>query len=205
VRVVVTRAEGDADPLVTRLESLGHDVVRCPLIRIEPLGDEPIDASPYDWVVATSRNGARELARRLVSQPRALAAIGPGTAEELRARGLRVDLVPRVSTQEGLRDELPPGRRLLAAAEGARRDVLDADFLALYRTVELRPAAPEGDVAVLASASAARAFAATGARMPVVAIGPQTEAEALALGLDVAAVAATHDLDGLVDAVRSLS
>jgi uroporphyrinogen-III synthase len=60
-------------------------------------------------------------------------------------------------------------------------------------------------VAVLASGSAARAFAATGARMPVVAIGPQTEAEALAVGLDVAAVAESHDLDGLVDVVRSLS
>jgi uroporphyrinogen-III synthase len=205
VRVVVTRAAEDVDALASRLEALGHEVVRCPLIRVEPLGDEPIDPSPYDWNVVTSRNGARELARRLASPPRAVAAVGPGTAEELRAHGLRVDLVPNVHTQEGLRDELPPGRALLAAAEGARRDVLEADFLPLYRTVELRPPAPDGDVAVLASGSAARAFAAIGARMPVVAIGPQTEAEALALGLDVAAVAESHDLDGLVDVVRSLS
>ena len=46
-------------------------------------------------------------------------------------------------------------------------------------------------------------LAATGARMPVVAIGPQTAAEAQAAGLAVAAVAATHDLDGLVEALRS--
>jgi uroporphyrinogen III methyltransferase/synthase len=204
MRIVVTRAEDQTDDLAARLELLGHEVVRCPLIRIEPLGDEPIDASGYDWVVVTSQNGAHELARRLSTPPRRLAAVGPGTASALAEHGLRVDLVPRVHTQEGLQDELPAGARvLLAAAEGARR-VLEADFLPLYRTIELRPPAPDGDVALLASASAARAFAATGARLPVVVIGPQTETEAREHGLDVVAVAATHDLDGLVEAVSSL-
>jgi uroporphyrinogen III methyltransferase/synthase len=203
MRVVVTRSDAQAEPLVARLEALGHDVVRCPLIRVEPLGDGQIDPSGYDWVVVTSPNGAHELARRLASPPAKLAAIGPGTAAALAEHGLHVDLVPSVHTQEGLRDELPPGRVLLAAAEGARR-VLDADFVPLYRTVELRPPPPDGDVALLASASAARAFAAIGARMPVIAIGPQTEAEAVEHGLEVAAVAETHDLDGLVEAVSSL-
>lgn len=204
MKIVVTRAEEQADELATRLEALGHEVVRCPLIRIEPLGDEPIDATGYDWLVVTSPNGANELVRRLAAPAQRLAAIGPGTAEVLRAHGLHVDLVPRVHTQEGLRDDLPPGRTLLAAAEGARRDVLDADFLPLYRTVELHPPAPEGDLAILASPSSARAFAATGARLPVVAIGPQTEAEAREHGLDVLATATSHDLDGLVDVIQSL-
>jgi uroporphyrinogen III methyltransferase/synthase len=208
MRIVVTRAAAQADELVTRLELLGHEVVRCPLIRTEPLGDDPIDPSPYDWVVVTSPNGAHELARRLAAPPRHLAAIGPGTAEALRERGLEPDLVPRVSTQEGLLADLPPGRVLLAAAEGARSllvDERDADFLPLYRTVELHPEPPpHGDVALLASPSAARAFAALGARMPVIAIGPQTAAEALTQGLEVAAVARSHDLEGLIDAVTSL-
>ena len=207
MRIVVTRPDDQADPLVARLEALGHDVVRCPLIRIEPLGDEPIDPSPYDWVVVTSRNGARELARRLVGRPRRIAAIGPGTAEALRAQGLDADLVPAVHTQEGLLAELTPGRVLLAAAEGARRLLVDergADFLPLYRTVELRPPPPAGDVVLLASASAARALAATGARLPVVAIGPQTAAEAREQGLDVVGVADSQDLDGLLDVVSSL-
>jgi uroporphyrinogen-III synthase len=104
-----------------------------------------------------------------------------------------------------LREELPEGTLLLAAAEGARRDVLDADFLPLYRTIELRPEVPETDVALLMSGSAARTLAATGAPVPVVAIGPQTAAEARAAGLEVVVVAATHDLDGLVEALRSLS
>ena len=198
MRVLVTREE-----LVARVEALGHDVVFCELIRVDPLGDEPVDARGYDWLVVTSRNGAHELARRGVSANR-IAAIGPATAEALRSHGLKVDLVAATHTQEGLRDELPEGTVLLAAAEGARQDVLDADFLPLYRTVELRPEAPEADVALLMSGSAARALAATGARMPVVAIGPQTAAEAENAGLEVAAVAAQHDIDGLVDALRSV-
>jgi uroporphyrinogen-III synthase len=198
MRVLVTREE-----LVARVESLGHDAVCCELIRVEPLADEPVDARAYDWLVITSRNGAHELARRGVTANR-IAAIGPATAEALRAHGLRVDLVAATHTQEGLRDELPEGTLLLAAAEGARQDVLEADFLPLYRTLELRPDVPDADVALLMSGSAARALVATGARLPVVAIGPQTAAEARAAGLEVAAVAASHDLDGLVEALRSL-
>jgi len=153
--------------------------------------------------VVTSRNGAHELGRRGVVANR-IAAIGPATAEALESHGLQVDLVAETHTQEGLREELPEGTLLLAAAEGARRDVLDADFLPLYRTIELRPEIPSADVALLMSGSAARALAATGARMPVVAIGPQTAAEAAAAGLEVVGTAVTHDLDGLVEALRSL-
>jgi uroporphyrinogen-III synthase len=198
MRVLVTREE-----LVSRVESLGHEAVLCELIRVEALGDEPVDARAYDWLVVTSRNGAHELARRGVTANR-IAAIGPATAEALRSHGLRVDLVAATHTQEGLRGELPEGTALLAAAEGARLDVLDADFLPLYRTIELRPDVPPVDFALLLSGSAARVLAAAGAHVPVVAIGPQTEAEAKAAGLSVAAVAVTHDLDGLIEALRSL-
>jgi uroporphyrinogen-III synthase len=198
MRVLVTREE-----LVFRVEALGHDAVFCELIRIEPLGDEPVDASDFDWLLVTSRNGAHELGRRGVTANR-IAAIGPATAEALRSHGLRVDLVATTHSQEGLRDELPAGTALLAAAEGARLDVLEADFLPLYRTIELHPEVPEVDVALLMSGSAARALAAAGAHVPVVAIGPQTEAEAAAAGFYVAAVADTHDLDGLIEALRSL-
>jgi len=58
---------------------------------------------------------------------------------------------------------------------------------------------------LVASPSAVRAFAATGARIPAVAIGPQTAAEARALGLEVVAVAESHDVEGLLEAVSSLS
>jgi uroporphyrinogen-III synthase len=209
VKVVVTRPAAKAEPLATRLEALGHEVVHCPLIRIESLGDDPVDPAGYDWVVVTSANGAAELARRLTGTPRRIAAIGRGTAAALQEHGLQADLVPAVATQEGLLEELPEGRVLLVAAEGARRLLVDernADFVAVYRTVELRPPAPpKGDLVLLASASAARAFAATGARIPVVAIGPQTAAAARELGLSVAAVAESHDVEGLLEVVTSLS
>ena len=180
--------EAQADTLVGRLEALGHAVVRCPLIRIEPLGDDPVDPAAYDWVVVTSRNGAHELARRLVF-PAAPAwrRSAAGTADALREQGLRGrPRAARLDAGGAARGAPRPAASLLAAAEGARRLLVDergADFLPLYRTVELGQPPPEGDLALLASASAARAFAATGARIPVVAIGPQTAAEAREHGL----------------------
>lgn len=189
---------------------MGCEPVVWPLIAIEPLAGGPIDPSPYDWVVVTSPNGAAELARRLTAAPRQLAAIGPGTAAALRERGYEANLVPRASTQEGLLAEIPQpaGRVLVAAAEGARRvivDALAADFIALYRTVELVPEeVPEVDLVLLASPSAARSLARTAARAgPVVAIGPQTGAAARELGLDVVGEAEAHDLDGLVAALAA--
>ena len=210
MRIVVTRPEAQAEPLAELLRGVGHDVVLCPPVRIELLPGEPIDASGYDWIVVTSANGAAALARRLHGRPHYLAAIGPATAEALRVEGLQPDLVPRVSTQEGLLAELPrpAGRVLLAAAEGARRLLvgeLGADFVPLYRTIELRPSEqPTGDLVVLASPSAARAWASLGADIPAVSIGPQTTTAARAAGIEVVAEAATHDLAGLVAAVVSL-
>jgi len=159
----VTRPEGQSRELAVRLEELGHEVVLCPLVRIEPLGDEPVDVTGYDWVIVTSANGADELARRLRGRPVRIAAVGPVTAA-------------------------------------------DADFVPLYRTVELRPdEPPAGDLVVLASGSAARAFAALGVDLPAVTIGPQTTATAHECGIRVAAEAETHDLDGLVRAVARLA
>jgi uroporphyrinogen-III synthase len=211
VRVAVTRPADQAKELADRIEALGCEAVVWPLIAIEPLGDASIDAGAYDWAVVTSPNGAAELARRLARHPRRIAAIGPGTAGALREHGLEPDLVPRVSTQDGLLAELPmpAGRVLLAAAEGARQLLVEevgADFLPLYRTVELQPGdAPEVDVVLLASPSAARALARTGVReVPVVVIGPQTDGAARELGLTIVAQAETHDLDGLVAALAQV-
>lgn len=207
MRIVVTRPRGQADALGDRLRTLGHDVVECPLIEIEPIDDGPIDTSGYDWVVVTSRNGAELLAKRRTGTLGRVAAVGPGTAAALREHGIEPALVPRTSTQEGLLAELPQpiGRVLVAAAEDARRLLvreLGADFRALYRTRPLRPSAPRGDLVVLASASAASAFAELNADIPAVTIGPQTSAAARAGGVTILAEAKNHDLDGLVAAVE---
>jgi uroporphyrinogen-III synthase len=208
VRIVLTRAAGGNDELARRVRAEGHDPVVCPLVRVEPLGDGSVRAEGYDWVIVTSRHGAVELVRRLEGGLPRVAAIGRGTAAALRYHGIEPALVPRVSTQEGLVDELPrpPGRVLFTGAEGAR-DVLvrelGADFVPLYRTVELEPPKlPDADLAVLASASAARALARLTTEVPCVSIGPVTSAEALARGLDVVAEAPTHDSDGLLQAIK---
>jgi uroporphyrinogen-III synthase len=193
-----------SDELAARLS--GYEVLHVPLIETEPLGDGPVDAEGYDWVVVTSVTGARELRRRLRGRPARFAAIGAATAEALGG----ADLVPAVSTQEGLLAELPrpAGRVLLAGAEDARRllvEELDADFVALYRTRKLAPPDfPEADVVVLASASAAEAYGALGVDAPAVSIGPQTTAAARAAGVRILAEAKTHDVDGLAEALWSL-
>jgi uroporphyrinogen III methyltransferase/synthase len=205
MKVIVTRPRAQAGPLVGRLEGLGFDVVECPLIEIERTSDEPIDCAGYEWLIVTSPNGADEVVRRGLNLPK-IAAVGPGTAETLRRHGIEPDFVPRVSSQDGLLAEFPrpEGRVLFAAAENSRRrpiDALDADFVPLYRTHLLSPEPPAGDVVVLASGSAARAYAWIGGSAPAVTIGPETSKIARAEGLTVVAEAETHDLDGLVAAV----
>jgi uroporphyrinogen III methyltransferase / synthase len=210
VKVVVTRPRCQAGPLVRSLEELGHEVVECPLIEIEPT-DDPVAVAGYDWVIVTSPNGASELVSRATGSLPRVAAVGPGTAETLRELGVEPAFVPRVSSQEGLVAEFPrpAGRVLFAAAEGSRRrpiEELDADFVPLYTTRLLRPdEPPEGELVVLASGSAAKSFAALGVEIPVVSIGPQTTRVAESVGLRVVAEAETHDLDGLVAAVGSLA
>ena len=207
MRVVLTRPEGQNEQLAARLRELGLDVLVCPLVSLEPLGDEPIELGGYDWLVVTSANGAAELARRARGRPRHVAAVGPATAEALRANGFAVDLVPSRWTQEGLVAELPdsPGRVLVAAAEGARPFLVEqtgADFVPLYRTTERHPEDfPEADLAVVASGSASRALAAVCPGLPVVSIGPVTTDAAQAAGLEVVGEADRADLDGLADAV----
>jgi uroporphyrinogen-III synthase len=203
-RVLVTRPEGQEADLARLLRAEGHDVVHVPLIRIEPLGDGPIDVSSYDWVVVTSANGARELRRRARGRMPRIAAIGAATAEAMGG----ADLVAGVSTQEGLLADMPrpAGRVLFAAAESARHvvaDALHADVVPLYRTCELTIAElPSVDLVVLASPSAARAYARSGGTRPAATIGPETSRAARDAGVAVAAEATTHDLAGLADAVR---
>ena len=206
MRILLTRPEGRNEQLAEALRAQGHDVVCEPLIAVEPTGDEPIELDGYDWLIVTSVTGAAELKPRARGRARRVAAIGRATADALGG----ADLVPRVSTQEGLLAELPrpAGRVLFAGAEGARRllvEELAADFVPLYRTRGLKPEqVPEADVVVLASPSAAKAFAALGGEIAAVSIGPETTKAAETHGIRVIREAATHDLDGLLEALASV-
>lgn len=207
-RVVLTRAEETSAELAAALRGERLDVAECPLIRIEPIDGPPLDLAGYDWLVLTSRAGVERLFARLEGPLPPIAVVGPGTAAALREHGVEPAVVARRSTQEGLVAELPrpPGRVLFAGAEDAREVLvreLGADFVPLYRTVEIRPERfPDADLVVLASASAARALAALRTDLPCVSIGPVTSREARSAGLRVVAEAPTHDLDGLVVAVK---
>ena len=208
-RVIVTRPSRQAEPLLAALRARDFEPIRCPLIQIDPIDDGPIDVSDYDWIIVTSANGAAELAQRRTGDLPRIAAIGESTAAALREHGIRADFVPAVTSQEGLVAELPrPVRRaLFVGAEGARRylaDHLPADFRPVYRTVEATVnEPPEGDVVLLASPSAARAWAKLGSAAAVITIGPQTSAAARRAGLRVTAEARTQDVEGLVDSAAA--
>jgi uroporphyrinogen-III synthase len=208
MRVIVTRAAPQAGPLVDALRSAGFEPVVCPLIEIEPIDDGPIPVDGYDWVVVTSANGAEQLVERHLGHLPRIAAIGAATATTLGAFGIEVDFVPSEATQDALVAQFPrpAGRVLFFGAEEARGLIvseLGADFRAAYRTRRLRPdPPPAGDLAVLASPSAAEALADLRLDIPVVTIGPQTTAAARARGLHVREQSQDSQLEGLVAAVR---
>lgn len=154
-----------------------------------------------------------------------MAAIGPGTARELRSLGVLADIVPPRSIAESLiaalADVEVDGRPVLIARAREARDVLPealaerggkVDVVGLYETVreEADPAAFESaasaDYLTFTSSSTVRNFlAAAGDGFPsqvrIVSIGPVTSATAREHGLEVHVEASRHDPEGLLEAL----
>lgn len=115
-RIVITRSREQAGTLRAALERLGAEVIELPTISIRPPRswasvDRAIrNLARYDWIIFTSANGVHYFFERLVAggrDERALSrakicAIGPATAAQLRARGLKVHLLPKEYRAEGL-------------------------------------------------------------------------------------------------------
>jgi uroporphyrinogen III methyltransferase / synthase len=224
--VAVTRARPQASALAARLRGLGATVVEAPAIRIEALQAELPELAEFDLLCVTSPNGARrllELARdaRALAGP-AIAAVGPGTADALRAGGIAADIVPERAVAESLVEALAQRqvrRALIARAEQARDVLPDAlrdrgaevEILALYRTVPaplqgaVRSAALGADYLTFTSASAVRFFldaaGAPGERTRLVSIGPITTAALRKRGLEPHVEAAEHTPNGLIAAL----
>jgi uroporphyrinogen III methyltransferase/synthase len=223
--VAVTRARAQASPLAERLRALGASVVEAPTIRIEPLPATLPDLVDFDLLCVTSPNGARrllELCRdaRDLRGP-AIAAIGPGTADALRAGGIVADVVPPRAVAESLVEALAdtPIRRALVARAERARDVLpdalrargaEVEILALYRTVaeplsdDARAAALGADFLTFTSASAVRFFVAAAGAVEgprIVSIGPITSGALREHGLEPHVEATEHTPDGLVAAL----
>ena len=157
------------------------------------------------------------------------AAVGAGTARSLQEGGFPVDLVPDRAVSEALAEAFPAadpgsaggdtGTVLFPRAEtvrGALAPILRAkgwlvDEVVVYRTVAGRPgadavaAAQRADaIAFTSSSTVERTAELLGpTRVPpvVISIGPATSGSARSLGLEVAAEADPHTIDGLVEAV----
>ncbi|HEY8429271.1 MAG TPA: uroporphyrinogen-III C-methyltransferase [Sandaracinaceae bacterium] len=159
-RVLVTRPAHQTDELSTMLRDEGADPICVPAIRILPPSDRaPLEravanAGAYRWVVFTSANGVaaffdevdrQDKDARVLGAAR-LCAIGPATAEALRARGLRADVVPSEYRGEGAalaiaeRDPDLRGARVLLPRAEVAREALPAMLEARGAHVDVVPA-----------------------------------------------------------------
>jgi uroporphyrinogen III methyltransferase/synthase len=232
VTVAVTRAREQASGLASRLRSLGAAVIQAPAIRIVPAEFSLPDLRRYDLLCLTSPNGVRLLFEGMEAaglDARALgglkvAAIGPGTAAELKARGIIADVVPERFLAEGLVEALErvAVKRALLARAGQARDVLEqalrargaeVDVLVLYDTVAepLSPAEREavaGARYVTFTSSSTVHFlletlgdSSLLGTQRLVSIGPVTSQALRSHGLEPQVEADRYDIEGLVQAL----
>src|SRR5213082_425534 len=243
-RIVVTRSRKQASALSGKLRALGAHVFELPTIRIEPPTDlrefaELVqDAHAYDWIVFACANGVEaffEIFFKLYDDAREIggtriAAIGPVTAQRVKAFHLPVDLQPDEFVAEAVvrefRKQGVENLRILLVRAEKGRDVPLKQLSALgaivdegfaYRTVpETRDTTgarqqllEEGaDLITFTSSSTVENFLALGVAWPkgmrVASIGPITSKTARDHGLKIDVEASRHDIDGLVQAVREL-
>jgi len=222
LRVVITRAEHQAEGLAAAFRAAGARVELLPLLEVVPPADllplerAAAEISSFDWVVFTSANAVEAFLPLAGPLPPHLktAAVGPATAEALRAQGVEPHLIARKAEAEGLAADLAPqaaGRRfLLPQASDARPALLHglqatgAEAVAvvaydkrlppeaLRRAAELFSAAPLGWV-TFTSPRIARHFAELfgeawerrRGELRAVSIGPVTTAELRRFGVEV--------------------
>ncbi len=119
-RILVTRAEHQANELSRLLLERGAMPIEMPVIKICPLSswkelDKAIlNLKSYHWVVFTSVNAVETFFKRLYSLKHdarwligiKIGAIGPATAKALREKGIYPDYVPKIYTTQGFLAEL---------------------------------------------------------------------------------------------------
>ncbi|HEY2894897.1 MAG TPA: uroporphyrinogen-III C-methyltransferase, partial [Pirellulales bacterium] len=243
-RIVVTRPAHQSSEFMLALSNLGALVLSQPAIEIGPPDDwAPVDAAlaaiaDFDWLVFSSINGVRALLDRLLAKRdlRALggmrlAAIGPGTADELARYHLRADLVPSDYRAESLAAALaqaaaPASRFLLVRASRGReilaeelsRHAAEVKQVIVYSSRDVLEPDPEvfdqlregaiDWITVTSSAiarSLVRLFSDDLRRAKLASISPVTSETLRSLGFDVAAEAEQFTTAGLVEAIRRIS
>lgn len=206
------------------LRAAGADVVVAAFTTIVDLPREPLEAAleeSWDWVVVSSAHTVDALAAGPALAGARVAAVGPATADALRAAGIEPDLVADPGGGAALVEAFSdgPGRVLLPGAQEPSAEPA-AGLAARGWTV--RPVGVYATVAeplpddvvrgwrdgrfsafVVTAGSVARAAVdACGLPGPgVVALGASAAAVATACGLDVRAVAARPEASALVEAV----
>ena len=175
-RVLVTRAEGQADALVTALAARGLSPVVVPAIAVElePAGGA-LEAAlgrvgPAGWIVVTSANGVRAVGAAIAGGPTLpattrWAAIGPSTTAALRPLGVEPAFTPRDPDGARMAAELPIDGPVLVVrgdlagtslADGLRARGAAVEEVVAYRTIE----APDASRTQLEEAFAAGSFGA---------------------------------------------
>jgi uroporphyrinogen III methyltransferase/synthase len=156
-RIVVTRAREQAGRLAEMLREQGAYVIELPTIEIRPPEDfAPLDAAiaeleSYDWVLFTSANGVRFFIERLDASGKDLrhlrgkvCAIGPATADRLRALHIQVDLMPEEYVAESVLKAFEvqhlAGKRILLPRAKVARDLIPAELARRGAAVDVVPA-----------------------------------------------------------------
>ena len=239
-RVVITRPQGQDEEFATALERAGAIPILFPVIEISPVRETTaLDRALsklhcYDWLVLTSVNGVEMVWERLsaldinsIPEQIQVAAIGPKTAEALKARGITPNYVPGEFVAEAIVPGLGDlrGRWVLLPRADLARPALPraiqvqdgvAHEIAVYHTLPARPdpavleALRQGvDIITFTSSSTVRNFVALVAgagldphnlpRNPLIAcIGPITAGTAMEEGLPVDVVAEEYTTEGLL-------
>ena len=112
--IVVTRAESQGSGLSSELAALGAKVIDFPAIAIASVTPDTPIPDETDWLIFTSANGVNHFVSALQQEGRDIAAyrdaaccaIGPATAEALRACGMPVTLTPEKYIAESILDAL---------------------------------------------------------------------------------------------------
>ncbi len=239
VRVLVTRPRDQAEEMCQHLMELGADVLLQPAIVISDPSDwQPVDCAldhleSFDWVVFSSANGVRQFLDRLgrTADLRRLgrvriAAIGPGTADELARYRLRADRIPSQYRAESLAESLAgeaQGQRFLLIRASRGREVLaerlsaagaQVEQVVVYTNTDVPEADPQVAAALasgqidwvtVTSSTIARSLVRLlGERLrgaKLVSISPLTSDVLRGLGHPPAAEAIEYTTDGVVEAI----
>lgn len=123
MRVLVTRANGDAERTARKLAARGHEAVLAPLIRIVPTG-EPAPIEAYEALIVTSAHAA-EVLSAIADRKHPVFAVGERTADAMRKAGFSSVTAAdgdALSLSALIRERLAPGLALLHVTARHRKD-----------------------------------------------------------------------------------